>query len=922
MEIRKDQVALTTISRNVSPVAAEDGSCYDIQNLRPKDGAWRPILEKKVLHQYTIPANYSDVISVYGHDILPANEYVMYLRRTSGTYTVAHVLIQDGAAIVKKVLKDMVSGEEMWDLAWMDNIVVVTTEMEVTYHIYKSGEYLLNQPMSKIPDINIIGRQGELMTEDPGFTESHEQLSGAVTQYLQHKNVAEEKDYYAASTYLIAAYKMKDGTYIRMTNPVFIAVPAEYMYLVPNPASTNQMRVVSTGGKYKIMYYNFAKIKAVVALTQAIPQNTWDEVIDSVCVFATKQTDVFDTPAEIEKYNRAFVTYGERSFPPRNDMHKNFENGLFYKVGEIALKDMTGRKEVEISFKNIESKEVLPGDDQSYHELKGKKTFLYNGRLHLADISTSLYRGHRMFLSNMDAKYVEFIRPGADSYSVGTSSVNKYTIVCHIETSSGSSIVKRDISAPIQTAISTIAGASSVEHILSPVFTYPHPDAKLIEVYWGEGPHKRIIWRELKRHMFYSFSYFIQTGISGPYHNGVLTNATYNLLPDTTIPQPSQGLVDPNRLQVSKALNPMVYPPVYSYQIGEDDGNRIIDIAVQSAPVSEGQFGEFPVVIFGQKGITILNQGSGDVLYASMRWISGVIANKGVLGVDGGIIFTTKDGLYIIQGRQVRELSRSLISNEVYSVALDMQMYAPLPDDNDLLGVLQNVHFMWDPQHNEIVISNPTKSYHIRYSPERNSFYRASVGFHSSFLKNGTFYAVRALAPFNYIYDMASDRTTQTHVEIYFATNPITHKSLGFKKLYQSQLQCYIIIPGIIGRGMFRVYGTNYRSIPLQGTDDIKTEYDRIQEYISNLGDIPDAFTTDTGMYTTDEGVLRTDTVYIFAIDPGDSIRPVHDVNVVTGRAPQSVVYMVYQYSGLVHPNSAINSIITAVTDRMTRRMR
>ena len=956
MEIRKDQITLGSIARDVSPVAAAEGSCYDIQNLRPKDGAWRPIREKHIKHKYTLPAAYSHVIKVYGHDSLPGDEYIMHVKKdTSGKYYVLHVRIVSSAATVLGVLKTMdppSTGEQLYDIAWMDNILVVSTSLKTTFHVYRDGAYVINNSLSSLPGIELIAKEGDKYTSSGVFggnisMTKKDSLGAAITEYLQVKNKAEEEGYYASGVFYIAAYRMKDGTYIKHGNPVYVSTPYSYTQSImsnlndklkllwrwyfPNPYPDGP--AVS---EVRFDNIRFAKQLVRVGLEASLPEG-WDSVIDSICVFATSPRDLYEIPDSFGAYKHVSSSlhggirggyYDIVYSPPLVNIGAEFGDMLFYKIKEYSVSGGFSPVEEEVSFKNIVTNEVLPPDDMSHHGMSPRRMITYNGRLHMANIRQDLYEGHRLFISGMDDEYAKYVT-GMNDASVGVVNDPLYNIVVNVDTVGSKGLVAKNISAPTQSILSPGPGGTTVFSVLPPILTYPHPNATSIDLYLGSSPYIRIFRKELTRHRFYSFSYAKNEfkGISLKpmtigVDPGVFSGSPEHFPQLDNLPEQVRKIYDPNRLQVSKPLNPFAYPSINSYQIGEDDANAINDIGVQASPVSEGQFGQYPVILFSAKGITILEQGSGDVLYQSQRWLSSVVANRGVLGVDGGIIFTTKDGLYIIQGRQVRELSRKLISNQTYSVKTEMEMPAPIDDTPDLLtDALQDTHFLWDSLHNEIVIGNKNTAYHIRYSPAHDSFYRASVGYESGFLKGGVFHAVYSDATFQYIADMSSDKSSQQSVEVYFATNPVTHKSMTLKKLYQAQLQCYAIIPGITGRGMFRIYGSNYKSIPI-GESDIKTEYDRIQEYISNVGSLPGAFMTDTGLYTTDEGGLGTDTVYIFAMTPGEDIRPMHDVNVVTGRSPQSVIYFVYKYSGVVHPNSAINSIITAISDRFSRRMR
>lgn len=124
----------------------------------------------------------------------------------------------------------------------------------------------------------------------------------------------------------------------------------------------------------------------------------------------------------------------------------------------------------------------------------------------------------------------------------------------------------------------------------------------------------------------------------------------------TTIDSSATEYIDSNRVQASELQNPLFFPAKYSYQVGT---GKILGIAANTEPLSTGQFGEYPLSVFTSKGIWTMLQGSGDVLFSNILPVNGeVVKNKDqIVPLSVGVTYTTEKGLYLISGRNVKDLT-------------------------------------------------------------------------------------------------------------------------------------------------------------------------------------------------------------------------------------------------------------------------
>ncbi len=104
----------------------------------------------------------------------------------------------------------------------------------------------------------------------------------------------------------------------------------------------------------------------------------------------------------------------------------------------------------------------------------------------------------------------------------------------------------------------------------------------------------------------------------------------------------------PNLVRVSEAENPLVFPASNSVQIG----NSIVkSLASNTHTISEGQFGTAPLYAFTDEGVWALIT-TGEGTYEARQPVNrDVVSNaEGILSTDDAVLYPTKRGIMLIQG--------------------------------------------------------------------------------------------------------------------------------------------------------------------------------------------------------------------------------------------------------------------------------
>ncbi|MEN6456960.1 MAG: hypothetical protein ABFD10_22120, partial [Prolixibacteraceae bacterium] len=200
-----------------------------------------------------------------------------------------------------------------------------------------------------------------------------------------------------------------------------------------------------------------------------------------------------------------------------------------------------------------------------------------------------------------------------------------------------------------------------------------------------------------------------------------------------------EDLIDSNRVQASELQNPLYFPAENSYQVGT---GKILGIAANTEPLSQGQFGEYPLSVFTSKGIWTMFQGSGDVLFASIQPLNGeVVLNRDqIVPLSVGVTYATEKGLYLISGRNVKDLTEVSTGPVNAEIKANTDFLKKINNNRlvQLVNYLSNVSIEqyltgarigFDKANEEIVVTNNLYNYSYVYNLQSGYWYKFSNAF-------------------------------------------------------------------------------------------------------------------------------------------------------------------------------------------------
>ena len=355
------------------------------------------------------------------------------------------------------------------------------------------------------------------------------------------------------------------------------------------------------------------------------------------------------------KRNDRFIKFPSKGIDDVNTLIK--ESSLFYHIDTIPLDKImttTSRTKIELKedvLKNLETREVMSDDYGSHDDVYGKSLFTYNNRLAISNITKMPFAGYDAdsCFTHTDG-YVNFVKEGQGITPTGN---NKESTIYYI--------VKIKEEGDIRTVGGAITSGEIGNHTYNPLlyFFYPNPNAYEAIFYADNGyPLQGYYKISLTPHPLLHGAYYF-AGFEG---NGICSEKN-KLTSNVTMTASDKPIALKNYLYIADSSNPFVFAAANVTQVGLGE---ILKLSTSAKALSQGQFGQFPLYAFCTDGIWALEVAS-DGSYSARQPISRDVCNNpdSITQIDGAVVFTTDQGLKMIQGSEVVLLSGAMDGHNV-----------------------------------------------------------------------------------------------------------------------------------------------------------------------------------------------------------------------------------------------------------------
>ena len=501
-------------------------------------------------------------------------------------------------------------------------------------------------------------------------------------------NIIARNGRFYANFFIRYCYRMFDGTMIMHSAPVFIPVQVPDSYMVqaanfyfPKGAITEGSSVINSAINYsnkdtfdrKDAKNNILPVTFNNASFYYYPRNVslryfmledanieelkkWSDVIKSIDFFITPPITNVDTSEKINSlqivpYNcslgigerKCFYTNTEKrigyvtvKFPTLADdvYKKRLKNtSSYFKVCSININELKSVSGVELPVdKNavyqISLQEQMKDDYKSHNILYAKGSYVYNHRLNLYGVKERLFAGFNDNVLLPQAEFLFGTKKTADPY------LRISKIVVRLNTTSGIKYVeKAGKYQTVYTQRSLICNASKF-----------YPDSRA---------DKMVMWTydEYGNQFILGFDLTPCDELNGAIHMGTFkTDVSEYII--SSFSYTADDVVDlSNKLYTSEADNPFHFPlnAINTVGIGTIQG-----IASTTRALSQGQFGQYPLMAFSTDGIWALDVSSTGT-YSSIRPISREVCSNpaSITQLDQSVAFVTNRSLSRIVESQI-----------------------------------------------------------------------------------------------------------------------------------------------------------------------------------------------------------------------------------------------------------------------------
>lgn len=738
----------------------DDGDSFSLVNLRPKNGALEPIAPRKKVRSFERPYYKLHLHKSTGF------EHLIGLRQSSNSWSAFYEPEDGGSITLYENIPGRVTGVEQ-----SGNLLVFVTDAEMYYTLWRNNTYTSYGTLPEIPPVRFC-HDGKVYKHEEKFKDFYKiskplelkeiedlppYFDGLVNYTLQEfQKKYNATPLYGAQSEVVGGYftdavfaryafRLYDGTYIKQSPPILLMPPfdiKEFYVVDPGGLSLSEEWTAfleRKDGMFEFLYYNLAN----VSVKGYIPTIQYDlsglerykGLIESVDVFITKNTGASSYTGlemykrvEEEKGTRFRLAYFRRKERTKAEMMGNLRSAsTFYKIRSLELGENTHQTPERLlktdadvyKWANIEHQEQLPVDTFSHHAQGADMSHMYNKRLHLANTTTSFFKGfnydHFRWEIDGNADQLEYynawpIKAGWGEsfgalfgfYTQGESLV----IATDIETDG----VTHTVYAPYEWKETD----KDMRGIMSAFISYPDPRAKRMRFYYvNAGTWHLRKELELKSHDFLNIAYFLDSKLQPVFvpNNGGNPVAK----PDTSI---APRITEQGKLKVSEVNNPLRFP---NQNVNRFAG-EILAISSNLMNAADRNFGQFPLYVFTDEGVWAMQVGSGDAPYASaqIKVLGEAPVSRVVGSTPYGVVYIAKGGLFLINGQscvsisgQIEENARPLVFETKYGAT---DACAPYFKASNMKDFLPKIRFIgYNPYEQELVVSGQ-EGYSFVYS--------------------------------------------------------------------------------------------------------------------------------------------------------------------------------------------------------------
>lgn len=746
------------ISRTPSDRMTQDGGCAESLNVFLDNDEIAPVIKPKVIDIGIPDGATHDRIFV--HKTIAKEIYIAIDSNRIGYY-------ENGKYNTIITLFD----EQVRDVTSIGNSLIFATDKGMKYVLYKNGEYeylgdklpkpeiefrtesapdqyasfdvyntTMGDPVnSQIDKFNVTAWKQALDDIEAGKsndnTERVLKINDGMWATIKERASNLRKDGVAVFPRLVRyAVKLYDGSYIYQSVPYllgagrgkFAEITAYYNSELKNDVDYREETFIEAkfNGMYKSkLYLNIPDLKS------------WSDIIESIDLFVSTEIAYPYLNSAFKGIKRTAHNFWEEDNVSYSSEEYSFdlENGdttdefameqeilsksLFYKVESFDPYKDNGIIEWDInkalrpiSQDVLVTFERLPDYEQSDLHLVPSRIFSLNNRVIVVNDQKQLPEGYL---------YVQSANILSDGFAEKQSS---YTVAYTINSNDGPHRVV------LHSPMFTYESNNKWARIYGLLF---HPDARCTKAEIRDNNSGIVYSVEMKAH----------PGLNCAYAYWGLSKSIEDI-EDTTEVSSTDFVKEENRTETdsmkiyqSAMDNPFYFPLTGNLSLQ----GKVLGVAVATNPLSQGQFGQYPLYAFTSEGIWAMETNSlGDIVSSAPISREVCINPDSITPLDNSVLFMSSKGLMNLSGRDIVSLSPNM-SGRHYTIEQSAKtiingqdgfsvMADTLSDSSPFLSFMKDAKIGYDYAGQRLICINSNEEYQYVYKLDTNTWHKVYYG--------------------------------------------------------------------------------------------------------------------------------------------------------------------------------------------------
>ncbi len=247
-----------------------------------------------------------------------------------------------------------------------------------------------------------------------------------------------------------------------------------------------------------------------------------------------------------------------------------------------------------------------------------------------------------------------------------------------------------------------------------------------------------------------------------------------------------------NRIQLSELNNPLYYPAKHSDYVGA----RVLGFSANAIPLSQGQFGQHPMLVFTEQGMYAMQLGIDPFMEAITSLNGEVVSDRrSIVNIGGATVFKAADGLKYVEGSQVVNLSDAVKLLDNALLASTDSGFREVTESSVIgrvdgyiscvpfLEYLTNALIAYDSVNREVIVTNPAYQYAYVLSLAHRCWFKVALTGRAVFCDYPNFYLVGGSQAVQLNSESAAPK------QVFLQTRPIDLEVHGFKKVARAILR-------------------------------------------------------------------------------------------------------------------------------------